>query len=84
MLQVLQNHYAIAEEIQPEDEKALSHLIDVKCSSSLGGGKKGFQLAFTFSPNEFFEDSMLTKTYLMDPDDEEECLERAVRDMGEI
>ena len=44
------------------DEEALSYLTDLKYSSSLGGGKKGFQLAFTFSPNPFFEDTILTKT----------------------
>ena len=58
--------------------------MDVKTSSQLGGGKQGFQLAFVFAENPYFTDKVLTKTYLMDPDDEEECLERAVRDMGEI
>ena len=73
-MQALQNNMIVAEEIQKEDEPILAHLMDIKCSSSLGGGKKGFQLAFIFSPNEFFEDGMLTKTYLMDPNDEDECL----------
>ena len=58
--------------------------MDVKTSSQLGGGKQGFQLAFVFAENPYFTDKVLTKTYLMDPDDDEECLERAVRDMGEI
>ena len=65
-------------------QPVLAYLMDVKTSSQLGGGKQGFQLAFVFAENPYFTDKVLTKTYLMDPDDEEECLERAVRDMGEI
>ena len=44
----------------------------------LSDSKKGFQLAFVFSANEYFEDEVLTKTYLMDPDDEDECLTKAI------
>ena len=65
-------------------QPVLAYLVDVKTSSQLGGGKQGFQLAFVFAENPYFTDKVLTKTYLMDPDDEEECLERAVGDIGEI
>ena len=60
------------------DAQALGYLVDIKCSARLGDGKKGFQLAFQFAPNPYFDDTMLTKTYLMDPDDEDECLTKAI------
>ena len=77
-LGALQNNMITAEEIQPHDEEPLSYLTDIKASSKLGGGQKGFQLAFVFKPNPYFEETMLTKTYLMDPDDDDECLTKAV------
>lgn len=61
-LQVLKNNMITSEEVQQADEPVLKSLVDIKCSSNLGGGKKGFQLAFVFAPNDYFEDSMLTKT----------------------
>ena len=60
-LKVLQNNMVTGEEIQKHDEEPLSYLTDVKYSSSLGNDQKGFQLAFTFAPNPYFEDAMLTK-----------------------
>jgi len=77
-LQALQNNVMLAEEVQKHDEPVIAYLLDVKSSSQLGGGKQGFQLAFVFAENPYFTDKVLTKTYLMDPDDEDECLERAV------
>ena len=77
-LTCLQNNMITAEEVQPCDEEPLSYLTDIKASTQLGGGKKGFQLAFVFKENPYFEDTLLTKTYLMDPDDEDECLTKAV------
>ena len=59
-------------------QPVIAYLLDVKSSSQLGGGKSGFQLAFVFAENPYFTDKVLTKTYLMDPEDEDECLERAV------
>ena len=77
-LRALQNNMMIAEEIQEHDIPILRHLEDIKASTSLGEGRKGFQLAFCFGENAYFTNKMLTKTYLMDPDDDDECLERAV------
>ena len=57
--------------------QVLAYLLDVKTSTQLSGGKQGFQLAFVFAENPYFSDRLLTKTYLMDPEDEDECLERA-------
>lgn len=67
-----------AEEVQKDDVPILEHLVDIKYSNKLGEGKKGFQLAFVFSKNEYFEQEVLTKTYLMDPDDDDECLTKAI------
>lgn len=77
-LRCLQNHSALAEEIQKCDEPVLSNLTDIKYSSSLGPGKPGFQLAFVFGENPFFENEVLTKTYLLDPTDEDDCLQRSI------
>ena len=51
----------LAEEVQKDDEKVLRHLVDIKYSTKLSGDQKGFQLAFCFSPNPYFEDEILTK-----------------------
>ena len=68
----------VSEEIQPADEPVLEFLEDIKYSNQLGEGKKGFQLAFVFGENPYFSDKVLTKTYLLDPDDEDECLSKAI------
>jgi nucleosome assembly protein 1-like 1 len=77
-LRTLQNHMMLAEEMQEFDEPVLAHLVDVKYTTNLGPGKAGFQLAFNFTENAFFENNILTKTYLLDPDDEDECLQKAI------
>ena len=48
----------LAEEVQECDEEVLTSLIDIKYSTKLSEGKKGFQLAFCFKPNDFFEDEV--------------------------
>lgn len=60
-LTCLTNHMMLADEIQKVDEPVLSFLKDIKYSSSLGPGKPGFQLAFVFSENPYFENEVLTK-----------------------
>ena len=77
-LQAMQNNMLTAEEIQQHDEEPLKALLDIKVSAKLGDGQKGFQLCFVFAPNDYFDDEILTKTYLMDPDDEDECLTKAI------
>ncbi|KAF5346478.1 hypothetical protein D9756_010045 [Leucocoprinus leucothites] len=69
-LTALRNHIGLAELITDRDEQALKHLTDIRyeylddSSDSEHGGKPGFKLIFTFSPNEFFENETLTKTYI--------------------
>jgi hypothetical protein len=60
-LKCLTNHPVLAEEIFKADEPVLAHLKDIKSSSSLGPGKLGFQLAFVFGVNPYFENDVLTK-----------------------
>ena len=62
-LRAFQNHMMLAEDIQKPDEDVLTHLIDVKYTTNLGPGKAGFQLAFNFAENPYFEDSCLTKVH---------------------
>lgn len=50
----------------------MKHLIDVKAFFKLAPNLS-FQLEFQFSPNKFFRNSVLTKSYLMGcvPDDDD-------------
>ncbi|KAK8854886.1 hypothetical protein IAR55_003625 [Kwoniella newhampshirensis] len=61
-LTALKNHVPISETITERDEEALKLLTDVKLSY-LEDGQPGFKLHFVFAPNDFFEDTELTKTY---------------------
>jgi nucleosome assembly protein 1-like 1 len=69
-LTALRNHIGLAGLITDRDEGALKHLIDIRyeylddSTDSEHGGKPGFKLIFTFTPNEFFENEVLTKTYI--------------------
>lgn len=61
----LRNHVALSEIITERDAAALKHLLDIKIEY-LGKeeAKPGFKLIFVFSPNDFFEDTVLEKTYV--------------------
>lgn len=69
-LTALRNHIGLSELITDRDENALEHLIDIRyeylddSADSEHEGKPGFKLIFTFSPNEFFDNEVLTKTYI--------------------
>lgn len=58
--------------IQEDDEKVLKHLVDVRAFSK-STPNLSFQLEFHFEPNDFFQNTVLTKTYLMkcSPDEED-------------
>ncbi|KAL7751794.1 histone chaperone [Sorochytrium milnesiophthora] len=67
-LTALSNHPHIAQMITQEDEKVLSHLKDIRASYL--EGNPGFRLEFVFTPNEYFSNETLTKTYyLSEPED---------------
>ncbi|KAG0057961.1 hypothetical protein BGZ89_001700 [Linnemannia elongata] len=78
-LTALKSHPHFADIITEKDEEALKHLVDIRMSYF---DKPGFRLDFEFSPNEFFTNTILTKTYFYqdepgyvapeDEDDEEE------------
>jgi nucleosome assembly protein 1-like 1 len=71
-LTVLKNVNEMRSMIQEHDEPILKHLIDVRAFSK-PPPDLSFQLEFQFAPNEFFQNSVLTKTYLMkcSPDDDD-------------
>lgn len=58
--------------VQEHDEKVLKHLVDVRAFSK-PAPNLSFQLEFHFEPNEFFQNAVLSKTYLMkcSPDDDD-------------
>lgn len=62
-LTVLRNHAVLNDLITNRDVDALHHLVDVKLSYISDDGQLGYKLMFSFSPNDFFEDSVLEKTY---------------------
>lgn len=56
--------------ITDRDSAALKHLVDVRLEylkdedAAVAQGKSGFKILFEFSPNDFFENKILEKTYL--------------------
>lgn len=71
-LTVFKNEGTLFDMIEPHDEPILAHLQDVKLVINTSE-KEGFSLEFHFEPNEFFTDTVLTKSYTMryesDPED---------------
>jgi nucleosome assembly protein 1-like 1 len=60
---ILKNVDLLSEMIQEHDEPVLKHLTDVKVN--LTKKPMGFTLEFHFSPNDYFTNAVLTKTYEM-------------------
>lgn len=64
-LTALRNHVGLSELITERDAAALKHLTDIRLSYLPSDQPKpGFKIAFHFSPNEYFENEVLEKTYL--------------------
>ncbi|KAF5371402.1 hypothetical protein D9615_009711 [Tricholomella constricta] len=66
-LTALRNHVGLEELITERDAGALKHLIDIRIEYLDDSGpepKPGFKLIFVFSPNEYFENDLLEKTYV--------------------
>eukprot|EP01115_Flamella_aegyptia_P006436 TRINITY_DN2694_c0_g1_i1.p1 TRINITY_DN2694_c0_g1~~TRINITY_DN2694_c0_g1_i1.p1 ORF type:complete len:382 (+),score=256.73 TRINITY_DN2694_c0_g1_i1:107-1252(+) len=60
----LKHHPDIGSMITERDEDALKHLTEVKVSH-VEGQPHSFTLEFHFSDNEFFEDKVIKKTYIL-------------------
>ncbi|KAF9231737.1 nucleosome assembly protein [Melanogaster broomeanus] len=64
-LTALRNHVGLSELITERDAGALKHLTDIRLSYlSSDDPKPGFRITFLFSPNAYFENEVLEKTYL--------------------
>jgi nucleosome assembly protein 1-like 1 len=64
-LTALRNHVGLSEIITERDAGALKSLTDIRLSYlSNDSPKPGFKITFIFSPNDFFENEILEKTYL--------------------
>jgi nucleosome assembly protein 1-like 1 len=64
-LTALRNHVALSEIITDRDAGALKHLTDIRLEYFPTDDEKlGFKILFVFSPNEYFENAVLEKTYL--------------------
>ncbi|KAF9901769.1 hypothetical protein BX616_002150 [Lobosporangium transversale] len=59
-LTALKSHPQFSELITEKDEGALKHLVDIRLSYF---EKPGFRLDFEFSPNDYFTNNILSKTY---------------------
>jgi nucleosome assembly protein 1-like 1 len=56
----MKNNVSLQDIIMDNDEPALRHLVDIRMEYL---DKPGFRLIFEFSENEFFTNTILTKTY---------------------
>jgi len=64
-LTALRNHVGLSELITDRDAGALKHLLDISIAYlSADEPKPGFKIIFKFSPNEYFENETLVKTYV--------------------
>lgn len=69
-LTIFKNVELLADMIQDHDEPILKHLVDLKVVYT--DEPMGFELQFYFSPNDYFENTLLTKKYEMKCVPEEE------------
>ncbi|XP_042593931.1 nucleosome assembly protein 1-like 1 isoform X2 [Cyprinus carpio] len=71
VLTVFKNVDLLSEMLQEHDEPILKHLQDIKVKFSDAGQPMSFTLEFHFEPNDFFTNTVLTKTYKMrsEPDE---------------
>lgn len=60
-LTALRNHVGTSDIITDRDAGALKHLLDIRVTYT--SPKPGFKLTFIFTPNEFFDNEELEKTY---------------------
>ncbi|CAG0915084.1 unnamed protein product [Notodromas monacha] len=67
---VLKNVSLLDEMIHEQDEPVLKHLTDIKYEVT--NDPAGFKLEFFFSPNDYFTNSVLTKTYELKCEPEED------------
>lgn len=63
-LTAMKNVELLAEMIQPHDEPVLKHLSDIRVKL-FSGEEHGFELTFHFTPNDWFTNETLTKTYYL-------------------
>ncbi|KAG7278606.1 hypothetical protein CRUP_013349 [Coryphaenoides rupestris] len=72
-LTVFKNVDLLSDMLQEHDEPILKHLQDIKVKFSDPGQPMSFSLDFYFEPNDFFTNTLLTKTYKMrsEPDEAE-------------
>uniref|UniRef100_A0A803T536 Nucleosome assembly protein 1 like 4 n=1 Tax=Anolis carolinensis TaxID=28377 RepID=A0A803T536_ANOCA len=62
---IFRNVDMLSELVQEYDEPILKHLQDIKVKFSEPGQPMSFTLEFHFDPNDYFTNSVLTKTYKM-------------------
>ena len=63
-LQAFKNHKQLSEMVHEKDEAALKHLVDVRAEKHQED--YGFTLRFEFAANDFFENEVLEKRYILE------------------
>lgn len=63
------NNDMIAPEIKEKDEAILEHLVNIEYVPNAEDSLK-FEITFTFSQNEFFDNEKLTKNFTLKDDEE--------------
>ncbi|EZG51419.1 nucleosome assembly protein [Gregarina niphandrodes] len=69
-LQALKHHATFSASIEVWDEPVLKHITDIQADCLDGDWQKSFRITFHFEPNAFFTNSVLTKQFVMDEDEE--------------
>lgn len=77
-LRAMKGMTPIATNVTAKDEIALQSLRDISCAILPEAEGVGFRLEFTFSPNNYFTNTKLMKTYYLVDRDTEPVLERVV------
>jgi len=67
-LLALKHHEDFGSMVTERDEEALKHLIDIRVTP-VEDSPDSFSIEFHFGPNEFFENSLIKKTYVLKEND---------------
>eukprot|EP00759_Apiculatamorpha_spiralis_P040481 PhF_6_TR39038/c0_g1_i1/m.58425/K11279/NAP1L1, NRP; nucleosome assembly protein 1-like 1 len=75
-LEAVCNNEVIMDSVTPRDREALAALLDVSYKYVDNDPFKGYILTFVFGPNRFFSNTVLTKTYFQERDNDEPILSK--------
>jgi len=77
-LTAMKNNEVLEGQVMKRDEEALKALKDITSEYIDNDPRKGFKINFHFGENPFFTETVLTKTYVLDPEDEDLALDNVI------